>query len=50
MVVRKRIMLAGKGLLPWLWDIKPDQVNSKANEPCPGGQDFEWNWELLVRQ
>ncbi|KAI0470501.1 hypothetical protein GGR56DRAFT_660618 [Xylariaceae sp. FL0804] len=38
------------GLLPWLWDIDPVKVESKAIEPYPGGPNFEWNWELLVRQ
>ncbi|KAI0179935.1 hypothetical protein GGR52DRAFT_529048 [Hypoxylon sp. FL1284] len=47
---KNELMLAGGGLLPWLWDIDPNKVESKANEPCPGGDDFEWNWELLVRQ
>lgn len=47
---RNELALASKGLLPWLWDIDSDKVAAKSNEPCPGGQDFEWNWELLVRQ
>ncbi|KAI1778009.1 hypothetical protein F4818DRAFT_332211 [Hypoxylon cercidicola] len=47
---KNELILAGKGLLPWLWDIDPGKANSKANEPCPGGESFEWNWELLVRQ
>ncbi|KAI4867112.1 hypothetical protein F4820DRAFT_414938 [Hypoxylon rubiginosum] len=47
---KNELILGGKGLLPWLWDIDPDKVNCKADEPCPGGEDFEWNWELLVRQ
>lgn len=47
---KNELTLAGKGLLPWLWDIDPDKIHSKANEPCPGGEEFEWDWELLVRQ
>ncbi|KAK1707926.1 hypothetical protein BDP67DRAFT_526581 [Colletotrichum lupini] len=38
------------GLLPWLWDIDPACVDAKDSEPCPGGESFEWDWELLVRQ
>ncbi|KAI0399270.1 hypothetical protein F4802DRAFT_590282 [Xylaria palmicola] len=47
---KDELMRAGKGLLPWLWDIEPNKVNSKASEPCPGEDDLKWNWELLVRQ
>ncbi|KAI1102943.1 hypothetical protein F4804DRAFT_311601 [Jackrogersella minutella] len=47
---KNELMMADNGLLPWLWDMEPDKVNSKANEPCPEGEDFEWNWELLFRQ
>ncbi|KAF3059784.1 hypothetical protein GL218_04402 [Daldinia childiae] len=47
---KNELMLASKGLLPWLWDIDTQKIDCKANEPCPGGQGFEWNWELLVRQ
>lgn len=39
----------GRGLLPWLWDIDVTLVDAKDAEPCPGGTDFEWDWELLVR-
>ncbi|KAI1654472.1 hypothetical protein F4813DRAFT_209910 [Daldinia decipiens] len=47
---KNEFMLAGKGLLPWLWDIDTQKIDHKTNEPCPGGQDFEWNWELLARK
>ena len=36
--------------LPWLWDVDPALIDAKAAEPCPKGDSFEWNWELLVRQ
>lgn len=47
---KDELALGGKGLLPWLWDIDLGRVNAKASQPCPGGPDLEWNWELLVRQ
>ncbi|KAI1805617.1 hypothetical protein F4811DRAFT_210825 [Daldinia bambusicola] len=47
---KNEFMLREKGLLPWLWDINSDMIDAKANEPCPGGQGFEWNWELLARK
>lgn len=47
---KNELMLAGKGLLPWLWDIDLNKITAKTNEPCPEGEDIEWNWELLVRQ
>ncbi|KAI1407359.1 hypothetical protein F5Y13DRAFT_206389 [Hypoxylon sp. FL1857] len=43
-------LLKARTALPWLWDIDLDLIDTKAAEPCPGGSDFEWNWELLVRQ
>ncbi|OTA83742.1 hypothetical protein M434DRAFT_16621 [Hypoxylon sp. CO27-5] len=43
-------LLKSRSALPWLWDIDPALIDAKAAEPCPGGSDFEWNWELLVRQ
>ena len=30
--------------------MDPALINAKATEPCPKGDSFEWNWELLVRQ
>ena len=36
--------------LSWLWDIDVALIDAKVNEPCPSGEDYEWNWELLVRQ
>uniref|UniRef100_A0A8H7TP81 Uncharacterized protein n=1 Tax=Bionectria ochroleuca TaxID=29856 RepID=A0A8H7TP81_BIOOC len=36
--------------LPWLWELSPEVFLQKAEEACPGGRDFEWNWELLFRQ
>lgn len=47
---KDELTLGAEGLLPWLWDIDRRKVNLKASQPCPGGKDFEWNWELLVRQ
>ncbi|KAH9903919.1 hypothetical protein F4778DRAFT_72266 [Xylariomycetidae sp. FL2044] len=44
------LIQGGKGLLPWLWDINTEKVHSKSHEPCPGGGELEWDWELLVRQ
>lgn len=41
---------ARQGILPWLWDIEPDKINSKASDSCPGEDGLEWNWEALVRQ
>ncbi|KAL6866509.1 hypothetical protein ACO1O0_002620 [Amphichorda felina] len=38
------------GCLPWLWDLDYELIGAKAREPCPGGEEYEWNWELLVRQ
>ncbi|KAF0323834.1 hypothetical protein GQ607_008806 [Colletotrichum asianum] len=47
----KNTLKAGRrGLLPWLWDIDPTLIDAKDAESCPGGSDFEWDWELLVRQ
>lgn len=47
----KNTLKAGRrGLLPWLWDIDPTLIDAKDAEICPGGFDFEWDWELLVRQ
>ncbi|KAI8625104.1 hypothetical protein F5Y19DRAFT_489970 [Xylariaceae sp. FL1651] len=46
---KEELMRAGTGILPWLWDIEPHKVTSKANEPCPGKENLEWNWELLVQ-
>lgn len=38
--------------LPWLWETRSGEhaLDAKADEACPGGDDFEWNWELFVRQ
>lgn len=38
--------------LPWLWELKDEchLLDAKAAEPCPGGDRFEWNWELLTRK
>lgn len=38
------------GCLPWLWDLDHALIDAKASEPCPRGEGYEWNWELLVRQ
>ncbi|KAK1856463.1 hypothetical protein CCHR01_00842 [Colletotrichum chrysophilum] len=47
----KNTLKAGRrGLLPWLWDIDPALIDAKDCQSCPGGPDFEWDWELLVRQ
>ncbi|TEA15818.1 hypothetical protein C8034_v001984 [Colletotrichum sidae] len=46
----KKARRPGLSLLPWLWDIEPDLIDAKAAEPCPGGVEFEWDWELFVRQ
>lgn len=36
-------------LLPWLWDISVEDIAHKeASKPHNG--EYEWNWELLVRQ
>ncbi|KXH45153.1 hypothetical protein CSIM01_01282 [Colletotrichum simmondsii] len=47
---KDQLKAGSRGLLPWLWDIDPACVDAKDSEPCPGGESFEWDWELLVRQ
>jgi hypothetical protein len=47
---QNELILGAGGLLPWLWDIDVTKVRDKAQTPCPSGDAFEWNWELLVRQ
>ncbi|KAF6784880.1 hypothetical protein CSOJ01_15684 [Colletotrichum sojae] len=47
---KEQLQAGSKGLLPWLWDIDPSLIDVKDAETCPGGSEYEWDWELLVRQ
>ncbi|KAI9157901.1 hypothetical protein HJFPF1_05885 [Paramyrothecium foliicola] len=47
---KEELLLGANGLLPWLWDLDVSKIREKAETPCPSGDKFEWNWELLVRQ
>ncbi|KAK1842862.1 hypothetical protein CCHR01_14505 [Colletotrichum chrysophilum] len=47
---KEQLKAGSHGLLPWLWDVEPALIDAKDTEPCPGGPEFEWDWELLFRQ
>ncbi|KAL0944774.1 uncharacterized protein CTRU02_202661 [Colletotrichum truncatum] len=47
---KEQLKAGSHGLLPWLWDIDAALIDDKDAQPCPEGDDFEWDWELLVRQ
>ncbi|KAF6837414.1 hypothetical protein CPLU01_03038 [Colletotrichum plurivorum] len=47
---KEQLQAGSKGLLPWLWDIDPFLIDAKDAETCPGGSEYEWDWELLIRQ
>ncbi|KAF5006320.1 hypothetical protein FDECE_7293 [Fusarium decemcellulare] len=38
------------GTLPWLWDIDTKLVDAADKKLCPGGDNYEWDWELLYRK
>ncbi|KAH9228664.1 hypothetical protein K456DRAFT_803206 [Colletotrichum gloeosporioides 23] len=47
---KDQLKAGSRGLLPWLWDVEPALIEAKDAESCPGGSEFEWDWELLIRQ
>ncbi|KAF0328300.1 hypothetical protein GQ607_004452 [Colletotrichum asianum] len=47
---KEQLKAGSHGLLPWLWDVEPALIDAKDTEPCPGGPEFESDWELLFRQ
>ncbi|KAF4458894.1 factor for adipocyte [Fusarium albosuccineum] len=38
------------GTLPWLWDIDTELIDAADRKSCPGGENYEWDWELLYRK